>query len=328
MVTGRRGRIGILLGVAAAGRRASPGGCRRCRRIPPIIASPTPGRFLGVPNALNVLSNLAFLIAGGVGLSLVVGGAGRVAFVDGRERWPWARVLRGPRPDRARLGLVSPRSGQCPAGLGPAAHDGGLHGPLRRHDRRAHRAARRARSCWARCWWRARAACSGGTRGEVAGRGDLRPYGLVQFFPMLAIPLLAWLLPAALHARWVLGPRGADLCRSPRDSSWRTPTCSRWAELMSGHSLKHLGGGAGRRHVRPHARAPHHYSTEDDDDRRRDSGQGAGPAPPHRGPGPGHPAHGRGGQVLRGHPPPAHRRAGRGGAGAEAPPRPPHLAPA
>ena len=39
-----------------------------------------------------------------------------------------------------------------------------------------------------------------------------------------------------------------------------------------------------------------------------DARQGSRAAPPHRGPGAGHPADGRGGQVLRGHPAPARRR--------------------
>lgn len=44
--------------------------------------------FLGIPHFLNLVSNAAFLLAGGLGLrGLLRGGA---AFVHSRERWPYA----------------------------------------------------------------------------------------------------------------------------------------------------------------------------------------------------------------------------------------------
>ena len=45
---------------------------------------------------------------------------------------------------------------------------------------------------------------------EVQGRGDIRLYGLVQFYPVLFIPLLLWLFfdpaywPAILSLVWVV----------------------------------------------------------------------------------------------------------------------------
>ena len=91
---GRSGRIGIMLGVLAVALVIA-------WWVPPVPQDPAYHRFadarpfLGVPNALNVLSNLAFLIAGGAGLGLALGASGRVAFVDGRERWPWVVFFAG-----------------------------------------------------------------------------------------------------------------------------------------------------------------------------------------------------------------------------------------
>ncbi len=43
--------------------------------------------ILGAPNAPNVLSNLAFAVAGRLGIRAVL--SGRARFADPRERWPW-----------------------------------------------------------------------------------------------------------------------------------------------------------------------------------------------------------------------------------------------
>ncbi len=74
---------------------------------------------------------------------------------------------------------------------------------------------------------------------EQAGHGDLRPYALVQFLPVLLIPLILWLFESKLnHDRYIWGIVGAY-------------TASKLMELfdaglysvfglLSGHSLKHL----------------------------------------------------------------------------------------
>jgi hypothetical protein len=49
--------------------------------------------IFGVPNFLNVLSNLPFLIAGGWGLALIWRGGG--AFIDGREQLPYLVLFLG-----------------------------------------------------------------------------------------------------------------------------------------------------------------------------------------------------------------------------------------
>lgn len=45
--------------------------------------------MIGVPNALNVLSNLPFLIVGVWGLFFMAGEGSRRAFLEPAERWPY-----------------------------------------------------------------------------------------------------------------------------------------------------------------------------------------------------------------------------------------------
>src|SRR6266545_126733 len=92
----RSARITVLLGVAAAAVAA-------VGFLPPIPQDPAYHRFVdvrplwGVANGWNVLSNLAFLAVGLYGLRRVwMAPAGpRTAFVDARERWPYALFFTG-----------------------------------------------------------------------------------------------------------------------------------------------------------------------------------------------------------------------------------------
>lgn len=80
--------------------------------------------------------------------------------------------------------------------------------------------------------------------GEQAGRGDLRFYGLVQYYPMLAVPLMLLLFaPRYTHGAafwWVLAwyalAKGAELLDGP---------ILKATGAVSGHSLKHLFAAAG-----------------------------------------------------------------------------------
>ena len=77
---------------------------------------------------------------------------------------------------------------------------------------------------------------------EAAGRGDLRPYALVQYLPVLLMPLILLLYPAR-HSRpaalwWVLAwYLAAKLCEIFDHEIYRLLT------LVSGHSLKHVAAG-------------------------------------------------------------------------------------
>jgi len=80
--------------------------------------------------------------------------------------------------------------------------------------------------------------------GEAAGAGDLRPYALAQFFPMLAIPLALALFPR----RWI---RGVDLlvalgwyALAKVFEAFDAPIYA-LGGVVSGHTLKHLAAAAG-----------------------------------------------------------------------------------
>ena len=73
---------------------------------------------------------------------------------------------------------------------------------------------------------------------ELQGRGDLRPYGLVQFLPMLLIPLMLLLCPGkGLNAPWLwgtLGTYGLSKVTEYFDKGIYD------AVDLSGHSIKHV----------------------------------------------------------------------------------------
>ena len=230
------GRIAVLAGVAALAVVIA-------WWVPPVPQDPAYHRFadtrllLGVPNALDVLSNVAFLFAGVVGLGRVLS-RGRVVFVDARERWPWAVFFTGLTltalgsawyhlaPDNARLvwdrlpmtvGFMGLFAAMLAERVGPRVGVV-LVAPLL------------AAGAGSVLWWH---------WGELAGRGDLRPYGLVQFFPMLAIPLLAWLYPPRYtHGGcWGLAVLFYALAKGFELADAQVLALG---NLMSGHSLKHV----------------------------------------------------------------------------------------
>ncbi len=194
--------------------------------------------ILGVPNALNVLSSAPFVIVGLLGLGRVLRRArgaaweragflvlfGGVALTGVGSAWyhltPTTATLFW---DRLPMTLafmpllalvlgerVSERAGPwllplcLAAGVGSVVH------------------------------WRL---------GEAAGSGDLRLYALVQFLPVLAIPLALGLFPR----RWI---RGADLLVAV---GWYAlakifealdATIFALGGIVSGHTLKHLAAAA------------------------------------------------------------------------------------
>jgi hypothetical protein len=235
----RGARIAGLLGVAGAAGAA-------IAVFPPIPQDPTYHRFadtrpLGsVANGWNVVSNLAFLLVGLYGLWRV----GRAptgpdtAFIDARERWPYALFFAGVAltglgsayyhwaPDTPRLfwdrlpmtvgfmallaAIVAERV-SVTAGLV-------VLGPLI------------AAGVGSIIYWRA---------GELRGAGDLRPYALVQFLPALLILLMLWLCPPRYTGGGfllgVLGIYGVAKVFEALDG----PIFS-LGSLLSGHTLKHL----------------------------------------------------------------------------------------
>jgi len=72
---------------------------------------------------------------------------------------------------------------------------------------------------------------------ELAGRGDLRPYALVQFLPVLLIPMILLLYPRP-HGGWIwIGLLGYVLAKLLEQ--FDAPVYAALG-VISGHSLKHL----------------------------------------------------------------------------------------
>jgi hypothetical protein len=196
---------------------------------------------LGVRNGLNVLSNAPFAAIGALGLVSLA--RGRIAFRDARERWPWAVFFAGvtltsvgsawfhlaPGNDSLvwdRLPMAVGFMGLFAALLAERIDVGiGLRllGPLV------------AAGLGTVVYWIAT---------EHAGAGDLRPYLLVQYYPLAAIPLVLVLFPAPYTggAWWLAG--------------LALYVAAKWAELadrgvytalggVSGHTVKHLLAAAG-----------------------------------------------------------------------------------
>ena len=193
----------------------------------------------GVPRCLDTTSNALFVLAGLAGLHLLLSGTQRRAFIEPREALPYAlfffaTILVGfgsgyyhLAPDNDRrvwdraaiaLGLmsllaailcerVSPSAGLrllpllLVAGLGSVAYWG-----------------------WS----------------EAHGMGDLRPYGLMQLYPMLLIPLLLWLYPPRYSGdRDILAVIGFYLLALLCDLTDH-PIAALTGGLFSGHTAKHV----------------------------------------------------------------------------------------
>ena len=211
--------------------------------VPPIAQDPDYHNFadrrafLGIPNFCDVLSNLPLLIVGTMGL-LFLKARWDDEFIPPAEKWPWL-VLFGAlvlaslgsayyhwEPDNSRLVwdrlfialalmtlfsiIIAERIRYIPC-LFPALALAGAVSVF---------------------YW-------GYT--ERQGMGDLRPYALAQFLPMLMIPLICALFPAP--------------------GTWRLAYALGWYVLakifeyfdrgifeqlgVSGHTLKHLAAGVG-----------------------------------------------------------------------------------
>jgi hypothetical protein len=76
---------------------------------------------------------------------------------------------------------------------------------------------------------------------ESLGRGDLRFYGLVQFYPMLALPIIIWAFPdhhytIGRYLGWTIAWYGLSKVLEFFDRGIYELT----GHLVSGHTLKHL----------------------------------------------------------------------------------------
>jgi hypothetical protein len=233
---GRRNAIGLIGGLAALAAAALV-------LVPAIPQDPAYHRladsraWLGIPNALNVLSNTGFLLVGALGLAYVADG-GRRAFREPGERWPYVVFFGGLlltgfgsayyhwEPGNARLAwdrlpLAITLMGLLAATIAERIDvKSGLWllGPLV------------AIATGSVIYWHWT---------EQRGAGDLRLYALVQFYPIVAIPLMLWLLAP----RYTRG--GELLAAAATYAAAKGPELlDGWilsaTRVVSGHTLKHL----------------------------------------------------------------------------------------
>lgn len=216
--------------------------------VPPIAQWPEYHDFadrrawLGVANFADVASNLPFSLVGLAGLYGLASGRA-ASFIDARERLPWAvffagLVLLGPASAYYHLApndwrLMIDRMAMATTFMGWLA----VHLAERIAPRLAVRALPwlLALALASVLYWYA---------SELAGRGDLRPWGYVQFAPVLLVGWLAWrrrspytgsaaiALVYACHALALL-------------AEWRDDAIYAATGLVSGHTLKHLIAAAG-----------------------------------------------------------------------------------
>jgi hypothetical protein len=210
---------------------------------PPVPQDPAYHRFVdqrtffGVPHFWNVVSNVPFLFAGVYGLWAWRRARWRFA----RDRWPWLIVaLAGVlicfgsgyyhwAPDNLtlfwdRLPMTLAFMAILSATVGERIHPRTgflLLLPLL------------ALGLLSVEVWR---------RGELAGAGDLRLYALVQFYPMLALPLIMLLFPARYtHAQGMWQMVGFYALAKVLEFFDR-PVFQWTAGVISGHSIKHVAG--------------------------------------------------------------------------------------
>lgn len=197
--------------------------------------------LLGVPNFMNVVSNAGFFVAGVLGMFITafpVWTARGAFFIDPLERWPYAVLF---------LGVALTAFGSSYYHLAPS--DGTLL-----WDRLpmtlifasflSVTAAERINVkaglvmllplvitgvCSVVYWYTT----------QQAGHGDLRPYIFMQFYPMIAIPLMLALFPPrytkGAYLLFVIAIYGCAKALEIYDSAVFTRL-----GFISGHTLKHL----------------------------------------------------------------------------------------
>ncbi|MBI3681539.1 MAG: ceramidase domain-containing protein [Acidobacteria bacterium] len=210
--------------------------------VPPVAQDPAYHAFAdrrtlaGIPHFWNVISNAPFLFAGLYGLW----GWRRSIWAQPGDRWPWlvvalASLLIGAgsgyyHADPNTQSLFWDRLPMTLAFMGifSAAIAERIH-------------ARRGVLLLAPFLLLGVLSVEVWRRGELTGAGDLRSYALVQFYPMIALPLILWMFPARYsHAGgmwWMAILYGAAKLLEVADA----PLYSWSGETISGHSLKHIG---------------------------------------------------------------------------------------
>lgn len=210
--------------------------------VPPVTQWPEYHAFadrrawLGIPNFANVISNLLFTVVGLLGLRRLARDRSRL-FIDRREAVPWSvffrgLVLLGPAsawyhlaPDNA--GLMLDRLAMSVVFIAwLAIHLGERLGP----SLGVHALPwLLALGAGALLYWYG---------SELAGRGDLRPWGYVQFWPVVLVLLLIWCWPPR-YSRSGDIPLVFAFYAAALLAEWLDRPLLEWTGLVSGHTLKH-----------------------------------------------------------------------------------------
>jgi len=197
--------------------------------------------WLGIPNFGDVASNLPYAFAGGFGLWQVLGPAGRQIFDTAADRRPYALFFLGvalvsvgssyyhAAPDNARL--LWDRLPMTVAFMSLFS--------IFIADRIDRRIGGREMlpilivagiaSVFYWAW------------SEAMGRGDLRFYYLVQFYPIIALPVICWLFPKGRYTTnrglaWLIGWYALAKVLEIFDPQ----VFAFLGNTVSGHTLKHL----------------------------------------------------------------------------------------
>jgi hypothetical protein len=198
-------------------------------------------RFLGIPNFNDVVSNAGFAIVGVLGILTIVGRGPRHLFAHGSNARPYVVFF-------VAVALVS---------LGSAYYHWAPSNDRLLWDRlpmsiafmaicsavAADRIDAKAGDSWlmplligagvlSLLYW---------DWTESLGHGDLRFYGFVQFFPLIAVPAVCWLFPeyrylASRYIVWMIGWYGLSKLLEHFDHE----VFGLLGHTISGHSLKHV----------------------------------------------------------------------------------------
>jgi hypothetical protein len=201
--------------------------------------------WLGIPNALNVLSNLAFAVVGLMGLAVVFGSGadGSLTFHDSWERWPYAALFAGVvlttvgsgyyhiAPDNAHLVWDRLPMTVGFMGLLTAVLAERVSLPV-------------ARSLFAPLLVIGAASVGYWYWSEVHGAGDLRLYLLVQFGSLLVVVLLLVLYPARYVGSGYL-VAGLAAYGVAKVLELADARIFARGQIISGHTLKHLVAAGG-----------------------------------------------------------------------------------
>jgi ceramidase len=197
--------------------------------------------WLGIANFGNVVSNLGFLVVCILGLGSVLGQEGQRTFDDRSDAWPYIVFFAGVglvsagsayyhlAPDNARLFWDRLPMTLAFMAIFSAIVADRIHKAVGNRILLPVSIAIGVLSLFYWSWT------------ESLGRGDLRLYGMVQFFPLLAVPVIFWLFPKGRYVDgrylvWVILWYGAAKLMEFFDAG----ILDLLSESISGHSVKHL----------------------------------------------------------------------------------------